>query len=79
MVVFFRDPQSSILLIKLATPQIRFDHLLLFENTISLKYAPLCPIDNKSAVVQVIAYYLTGDKTLVESMPTKLCEAIWCH
>ena len=35
---------------------------------ISLKYVPLCPIDNKSALDQVMAWHQTGAKPLPEPM-----------
>ena len=35
---------------------------------ISLKFVPRSPIDNKPALVQVIAWYRIGDKPLPEPM-----------
>ena len=37
---------------------------------ISLKYVPMCPIDNKQASVQVVAWRRTGDKPLPGPMVT---------
>ena len=42
---------------------------------ISLKFVPSCPKDNKSALVQVIAWRRTGDKPLREPMLTHLTDA----
>ena len=38
---------------------------------ISLKYVPMSPIDNKPALVQVMALHRTGDKPLPETMMTQ--------
>ena len=43
--------------------------------TISLKFVPKGPIDYKSALVQVMAWYRTGEKPLPESMLTKFTDA----
>ena len=40
-----------------------------------LKYVPGSPIDNKSALVQVMAWRRTGDKPLAEPMMTQLVDA----
>ena len=37
---------------------------------ISLKFVPRSQIDNKAALVQVMAWHQTGDKSLHESMLT---------
>ena len=42
---------------------------------ISLKFVLKGPIDNKSAVVQIMACRLTGDKPLSEPMLTHLTDA----
>ena len=41
-----------------------------FSNKISLKYAPQGQIDHESTLVQVMAWYLTGDRPLHEPMLT---------
>ena len=35
--------------------------------------------ENKSSLVQVIACWLTGDKSLPEPMMTKFFDAVWHH
>ena len=42
---------------------------------ISLKFVPKVPIDNKSALVQVMAWRRTGDKPLPELMLTHFADA----
>ena len=42
---------------------------------ISLKFVPKGPIDNKSTLVQVMAWRLTGDKPLPEPMLTQFTDA----
>ena len=42
---------------------------------ISLKFVPKNPIDNKSALVQVMAWCRTADKPLPEPMLTKFTDA----
>ena len=42
---------------------------------ISLKFVTRSPIDNMSALVQVMAWHQTGDKTLPELMPTQFIDA----
>ena len=42
---------------------------------ISLKFVPKGPIDNKAALVQVMAWHLKGDKPLSEPMLTQFTEA----
>ena len=42
---------------------------------ISLKFVPKGPIDNKSTLVQVMAWRLTGDKPLSELMLTQFTNA----
>ena len=46
---------------------------------ISLKFGPKGPIDNKAALVQVMAWRRTGDKPLPEPMPTQFTEAYMRH
>ena len=58
-----------------------FKHIFLNENVwisieISLKFAPRDPIDNTSALVQVMAWHLTGDKPLPEPMPIQFTDHI---
>ena len=51
--------------------------VLWFE--ISLKFVPKGPIDNKWALVQVMAWHLTGDKPLPEPMRTQFTDAYKQH
>ena len=46
---------------------------------IILKFVPKGPIDNKSALVQVMAWCRTGDKPLPEPMLTKFTDAYMRH
>ena len=46
---------------------------------ISLKFVPSISIDNKSALVQVMAWRRTGDKPLPESMLTQFIDAYMRH
>ena len=46
---------------------------------ISLKLVPWSPIDNKSALVQVMAWRRTGDKPLPEPMMTQFTDAYMRH
>ena len=46
---------------------------------ISLKFVYKGPIDNDSALVQVIALWRTGDKPLPESMLTQFTDAYMPH
>ena len=46
---------------------------------ISLKYVPRSPIDNKPALVQVIAWRRTGDKPLPEPMMNQFSDAYMRH
>ena len=43
--------------------------------TISLKFVPKCPIANKWTLVQVMAWFRTGDKPLSEPMLTQFTDA----
>ena len=45
----------------------------------SLKFVPKGPIDNKSALVQVMAWRRTGDKPLPEPMLTHFTDAYMRH
>ena len=56
-----------------------FKHIFLNENVkisilISLKFVPKGPIDNKSALVQVMAWCWTGDKSLPDPMLTQFTD-----
>ena len=46
---------------------------------ISLKFVPLSPIDNKPALVQVMAWRRFGEKPLSESMVTRFTDAYMRH
>ena len=46
---------------------------------ISLKYVPRSPIDNKPALVQVMAWHRTGNKPLSEPMLTRFTDAYMQH
>ena len=46
---------------------------------ISLKFVPKGPIDNKSALVQVMTWRPTGDKPLPEPMLTQFTDAYMRH
>ena len=46
---------------------------------ISLKFVPKCPIINKSALVQVMAWLRPGDKPLLEPMLTQFTDAYMRH
>ena len=46
---------------------------------ISLKFDPKSPIDNKPALVQVMAWRQTGDKPLPELMLTQITDAYMRH
>ena len=46
---------------------------------ISLKFVPRSPIDNKPALVQVMAWRRTGDKPLPESMLPQFPDAYMRH
>ena len=55
-----------------------FNHIFVNENVripvqCSLQLASKCSIDNKSALVQVMAWRRTGDKPLSEPMLTHMC------
>ena len=57
-----------------------FKHIFLNENArissqISLKFVRYCPIDNKSALVQVMAWRRAGDRPLSEAMMTQFTDA----
>ena len=60
------------------------DNIFLNENVwlsinISLEFAPKGPIDNKSALVQVMAWCRIGDKPLSEPMLTLFTDAYMQH
>ena len=46
---------------------------------ISLKFVPKGPIDNKAALVQVMAWRWTGDKPLPEPMLAQFTDAYMRH
>ena len=46
---------------------------------ISLKFVPMSPIDNKPALVQVMAWWRTGDKPLPETMLTQFTDTYMQH
>ena len=46
---------------------------------ISLKFVPKGPIDNESALVQVMAWRRTRDKPLTEPMLTQISDAYMQH
>ena len=46
---------------------------------ISLKFFSKVPIDNKSALVQLMTWCRIGDKPLPESFPTQLADAFMLH
>ena len=46
---------------------------------ISVKFFPRSPIDNKPALVQVMAWHQTGDKPLPVSMLAQFTEAYMWH
>ena len=57
-----------------------FKCIFLYENDkiqiqISLKLVPMCPIDNNSALVQVVAWRRTGDKPLPEPVMIQFIDA----
>ena len=61
-----------------------FKCIFLYENArisirISLKFVPKGPIDNKSALVQVMTWRRTGDKPLSEQMLTQFTDAYMRH
>ena len=61
-----------------------FKCIFLDENVrisikISLKFVPKGPTDNKSALVQVMAWHRTGAKPLPEPMLTQFTDAYMRH
>ena len=56
-----------------------FNESVWISITISLKFIPKGPIDNKSALVQVVAWHRTGEKPLPESMLTQFTDAYIRH
>ena len=61
-----------------------FKCIFLNENCIiliqiSLKFVPRSPIDNKPALVQVMAWHLIGNKPLPEPMIAQFTEAYMWH
>ena len=45
----------------------------------SLKFVPKGPIDNKSAMIQVMAWWQTGDKPLPEAMMNQFTNPYMQH
>ena len=65
-------------------PENIFKCIFLNENDriptqISLKFVPRSPTDNKPALVQVMAWHQTGNKTLPEPMMTPMTDAYMRH
>ena len=61
-----------------------FNCIFLNENNripiqIPLKYIPRSPIDNKSALAQIMAWRRTGDKPLPEPTMTQFIDAYMRH
>ena len=61
-----------------------FKHIFMNENDkipirISMKFIPSSPIDNKPALVQVMAWRRTGGKLLPEPMLTQFTDAYMRH
>ena len=56
-----------------------FDEKFCILIQISLKFVPKGPIDNKRALVQVMAWRRTGDKPLPEPMLTQFTDAYMRH
>ena len=61
-----------------------FKHIFFNENVrisiqISLKFVRYGPIDNESALVQVVAWRRAGDKPLPEPMLTQFVDAYLRH
>ena len=46
---------------------------------ILLKFVPVSPIDNKAALVRVMAWRRRGDKPLPEPMPTQFTDEYMRH
>ena len=51
------------------------NEMFCIQIRISMKFVPKGPIDNKSVLVQVIAWHRTGDKPLSEPMLTQFTDA----
>ena len=61
-----------------------FKFIFCYENggitiQISLKFVPKCSIDNKPALIQVMAWRRTGTKPLPEPMITQFTNAYMWH
>ena len=61
-----------------------FNYIFFNENDrisiqISLKFVPRSPVDNKPALIHIMAWRRTGDKPLHEPMMTQLTEAYMRH
>ena len=53
--------------------------IIIFQFQISLNFVPKGPIDDKSALVQVMVWYLTGAKPLPEPMMSQFIDAYMHH
>ena len=67
-----------------ATAEDNFKCIFFNENDriptrISLRFVARSPIDNKPALVQVVAWRRTGDKPLPELMQTQFTDAYMRH
>ena len=68
-----------------ANSQAIFSHAFFMNETfyiliqISLKFVPKGPIENKPALVQVMAWRRTGDKPLPEPLHTEFTDASMRH
>ena len=54
-------------------------NITVFEIQILLKFVPMGPPDNKTALIQVITWDWTADKISSEPMLTMFWDAIWLH
>ena len=55
--------------------------IILFYIRISLKFVPVVPIDNSPALIEIMAWFSTGDKPLSESMinQVSILNFYWCE
>ena len=58
---------------------ILMDEKFCISIRISLKFVPKGPIDNKAALVKVIAWHRTGNKPLTASMQIQFTDAYMRH
>ena len=59
----------------IVTLQLVYVRRVQLKGTILTKFVTNCPTDNKSALVQQMAWRLTGDKILSETMMTQFTDA----